>query len=562
MPSSEYDSTLSLGVTLRPYITAATNHYELNPGAIDRALRGEFDDEVNVLKSYFSVVQERDAAYLEQIQGLVAKRAERLESSGAYPDRRIQMIVPTYRESEHLGLFLEAVDKQFQTTDRRGWGVTFVFNYKIPYVNSREYEEYKTMQKIIHNFLVDRPYLKRHIDTIFYTRAANTDPELHSTSLARKVGEDVIMLERLHAGARLNQYEVAPFYLGLMDADITGLTDGLFGQIESELPDKQNDIPVIVRARGQFDRRDVKDNLYLHPLQMIWEGATAEIARGTGHNPFNIGRLSVVPAREFAMTGGGLPHLLEFTDEDIRRGIQIAWQLRFVNVKEVSSFETSARREKHVMSDLKQMLIDSEGRFDRYALECAALIRMYSVWANETYRGGESIEDAKNEVLTNIHEFQKIVPPQLIEVMANAFYRFTLFSVYAIDELWHSPHAPEIRQLRDQFLKGKIPYFRVQLGVIDFIRHLDQHDHARFESLRPLLEGVDQKARKSMVSILAEHDVVFQVDDSDPLCGIIERGKPDEEGILAKENFIVKAPIRIPANQVLYMHSVREELEV
>jgi hypothetical protein len=442
--------------------------------------------------------------------------------------------------------------------------VTFVIDHAIPYKNGYETGARKQMQQAVDTFLKQNPEMKPYVNYVFYTRRKDTAEAVLPVGLARKVGEDVLMYQRLKAQTG---QDAKPLYFGLMDIDTGNLTPGILAEMAASTAESATDRPRVIRARGSFDHADVQENLQLHPLQMMWEGATSAVGRNTKHNPFNIGRLSAAPAREVAITGGGFARRLEFPDEDIRHGIQIRWQLDNIDTVEIiGKYSTSPRREINTVNSILAMLESNGGVFDLETMECSALIRMYGNWDQHTFRrhlgnvGNDDNGSAAEQFdpMNTDEHFNQAVPRELIEAMANAFFRFTTFSIHAVDELSASDLVPEVQELRAKFLRGEMPYFRVQLNTLDIIRTIATQQPERFESLKPLLARVDEQARKSVSQILGENGVAFDITDQEPIYGIIEQPEPG----LERDRTILRAPFTIRADQTGYRKHIKEELGV
>ncbi len=554
----------------RPLITDCPAVYEPNAALIERVNRGEFVSQTTAFEQYFSKLQAGDAEYMKQVDRMVQARGTHLPGS-VDTSRRLQFVVPAYREGENIGTFLSAVKKQGEATPTTDWGVTFVIDHAVPYKNLRETSAVQRMRNEITSFIEQNPEYAGRVDSIVYARRAETTTPILPVGLARKVGEDVIMYERLLAAQR-GEETTTPLYLSQIDIDSSTLTPGLFAEIMEELPTEEADSPAIVRVRGSFDREDVKANPHLHPLQMMWEGATSQVGEHTKHNPFTIGRFSVIPARELAITGGGFAKKLPFPDEDIRKGIQIGWNLDNVDVVEVEGkYSTSARRELVMMNTLMQMSRETGGDFNLATLKCAALIDMYGDWAKHTYRkdlGNVTVYDTKDAFM-NSEYFNAPLPPVLIEQMANAFYRFTTFSMFAVDALADHPQAQEVQGLKNRFLKGEIPYFQVQLDTMTFIYDLARSDPQRFEKLKKLLAHIDRNAQQAVSNILTDNQVDFTLQDHEvPFYGIQEgrlKRRPDDGKQTDEEQRADKSPLRIrfkiTSDQTSYMDAIRQELE-
>lgn len=544
----------------RPYIVDCPQVYGPDTDLVDAVNRGTHVSETHAFASYFERLRAGDPDYMRQVDRIVEARAQQGHLTAEdMAQRRLQFVLPAYREGENITLVLANLKRQFEQTGLGEWGVTFVFDHAVPYRNAYEVTARRRMEGEIARFLTENPRLAPYIDTISFTRRSDTTTPILPVGLARKVGEDVLMAERLgsqHSG------ENSPFYLGLMDCDLTSISDGVVAEILHELPESSLVRPKIVRVRGSFDQDAVKQHPELHPLQMMWEGMTSEVARAS-HNPFTVGRMSVVPARELAMTGGGFPRQLEFPDEDIRHGEQIAWQVNGVQVAEVSgTYATSPRREIETVQSLLAMLRENGGQFTMATLEYASLVRMYGGWADHTYRDEFGNITGSNgsswDPLTNIDHFQQLVPPELIEVSANARYRFGLFSKFVVDELADHPDAPEITRLKERFLRGEVPSFMNEFNAVDLIRKIQREDPDRFARLLPALARADAKARQAIANILTANHILFSIDDGEPIY-ILEAdmlGEKTEE----RDSTPLCAPIHIHSDLSEYMEHIRHEL--
>lgn len=569
-PFVNVDAESSIDRGGRPFFYDCPSVYEPNHALIEALNQGEPVTEAAAFGEYFQNIEEKDPEYMVQIKSIVANRAQLFPDSSLTPPR-LRLIIPAYREGENMPRYLESMKQQFEQAGTDDTGVTFVIDYAIPHKNHNEEEAEAVMTDAVHTFLTTNPQYSGRVDYIAYTRAQDTPTPLLPVGLARKVGEDVIMYESWQNGQK-NGKETKPLYIGQMDIDADTMTPGLFGAIARELPGAEDTNPTIVRVRGSFNKQDVKANPHLHPLQMMWEGATSKVGEHTKHNPFTIGRLSVIPARELAVTGGGFAKKLDFPDEDIRKGIQIGWYLDNVDVVEVEGkYSTSARRELYMMNTLMQMSNETGGNFNLAILKCAALIDMYGDWAKNTYRkqlGNVTVYDTKDAFMSSEY-FHAPLPPALIEQMANAFYRFTTFSIFAVDSLADHPETPEVAKLKNRFLRGEIPYFQVQLDTMAFIYQLVRTDPSRFEKLKPLLAHADRSAQQAIVDILLEHNVDFTVLNREiPFYGIQEallKKRPQDGKQTDEEQRADQTPLhlrfKIGTDQTAYMQSIKRELE-
>lgn len=568
------------GFIYRPYMLEGPRVYERDNTLIERINRGEHVSEQEAFSSYFSRIEAQDPVYMQFVRDIAGGRAARFpESIAALQERKLQIIVPAYREGENISHFLENIRNQFDQSSNDDWGVTFVIDYATPYANTSENTAREEMHHAIAQFLERYPQYRSRIDWIYYVRNKNMDPPVLPVGLARKVGEDILMYERLEALKQRDERDnttLRPFYLGLMDIDTMDLSEGLLDEMVNATASSDRDIPRVIRAKGSFDSEGIKRSPHLLPLQLMWEGITSEVGRTTQHNPFNIGRLSAVPARELAVTGGGFTKRLSFTDEDIRHGIQIAWVLNDIKVVEPEGqYATSPRREVHTMDGVRQLVRNHGGSFDMETLGVAALIRMYGNWVNETFRdhlgNGNGEENGAHDVFSSNQEFSQAVPSKLIEVMTNAFYRFTAFSIYAIDELSQSSLAPEIQELREKFLRGEIAYFDVQLQTMDFIRKAAQ-DPERFKNLMPLLEKVDKKAKAAVSNVLRHNGINFSLDDTSPIYGLLELNEQPESSIYALlglngdtatsgDRIVLRAPFHIFPEQPGFLASSKRQIQ-
>lgn len=560
IPEPSYHERL-LEQSGRPHIIDCPQLYEPDQQLIDALNHGEFVSETHALSSYFVKQRAWDPQYMKQVDRIISKRAEQFPDAGkSMADRRLQFIIPAYREGGNITPLLQNLKNQFDQTGLGQWGVTFVFDYAIPYKNPSEDSAVKAMETEIEAFLAENPTLRPYIDTIFYTRRAGTTTPVLPVGLARKVGEDVIMSERLRAQNINGQ----PLYLGLMDCDLNTISDGTVTEILSSLPQNEGDPAKIIRVKGSFDRTALAQNPELHPLEMMWEGMTSEVGKNSKHNPFTVGRMSVVPARELAMTGGAFAKKLQFPDEDIRHGIQIAWQINDIATVEVTGkYATSPRREIDTVRSLLAMLRENGGKFTMETLEYASLIRMYGGWAQNTFRdefGNIHLEtDRSWNPLEDPEQFRQIIPSELLEVSANARYRFGLFSKFAIDELANHPDAPEIQALKNGFLRGDIPSFMVEFHAVDLIRMISQQDPARFERLKPALARADAKARQSIGNILSDNRIEYEIENPDTPIYILEANMLAPQSP-ERDNTPLRAPIHISPDMSGYMTTIRSEL--
>ena len=139
-----------------------------------------------------------------------------------------------------------------------------------------------------------------------------------------------------------------------------------------------------------------------------------------------------------------MPKKLRFIDEDVRRGIQIAWRFKIRVLETENTYATSSRRELHFMNALRSMVLGNKGKFTTEVLETAAMIRMYDnkVWATHDYR--RNLHNLARISSRSINNFSQEVPSHLIEAMVNAWYKFTLYSIFAIEQLWKNSATPYI----------------------------------------------------------------------------------------------------------------------
>lgn len=283
----------------RPLFESSPKVYKSNERLIEAANRGEIVTEAQAFEEYFETLAAEDGTYMGHIQQIVAGRASQFpEAVAALPNRKLQLVVPMYREGENIEQFLQNVKAQFEASEKKDWGITFVIDYAVPYRNPQEFNAFKLMKDKIEDFLKENPGYKPYIDYIFYGRKKDTDEPILPVGLARKVGEDVLMYEKLQEKKRSNSdNNTHPFYLGMMDIDAGNLDAGLLNEMAQMVPKTEQDMPNVIRVRGSFDKDNLRDNLQLHPLEMMWEGATSEVGTNTRHNPFPIGRLSAIPAR-------------------------------------------------------------------------------------------------------------------------------------------------------------------------------------------------------------------------------------------------------------------------
>ncbi|MBI3384899.1 hypothetical protein HY030_01765 [Candidatus Gottesmanbacteria bacterium] len=541
----------------RAYFADAPNMYERNVDLIESLNAGHTITDDDAMDWYFQRQRSVDPAYMREIDRIRAAR-QRLcpEAAALIPLRRLNLIIPTYREEAVLPSFLATMQRQFVGSKETDWGITFVFNYALPPKKENEFDSCRRMLDTIRTFLQENPRLRPRIDWITYATGPKLADKILPVSFARTVGEDTVMSERIATDIKNPQ----PFYLGLNDADVYSLSPGLINAMVAALPNMYNEPSRIIRVRGSYDRVDVRKNPHLHPLEMVWEGVTSAIGLTTTHNPFNIGRLSAVPARELAMTGGGFVNRLEFTDEDIRRGIQVAWQLPNTQTVEIPGYYvTSARRELETMDVAKFMMEQKGRRFDYEAMRHAALIEMYANFAARNYRSAESsdgVQLSTKNIFASDEAFSKAVPSSVIGAVVNAFHRFTLFGIFAIEKLQNSPHAEEVSKLRADFLKGAIPYFRVQLDTHEFLLNLPRNDARRYSKLRPLLGEVDEQSRTVVRQILEKYGIVF-TEDREPIYGLqelppLDPNLSDEENKRRRSGVVLKAPFYIAPTQPKY----------
>jgi hypothetical protein len=477
-------------------------------------------------------------------------------------EHRFQIVVPAYREGESIDHFLGLLKEQREADPTAEWGVTIVLNYAIPMAQQMESAAKQEVQDKIDAFLVNNPDMKGHLNYFFYYRRKDPAATMLPVALSRKVGEDVTMYQRMQQSLSKNSeapLEQPPLYLGMMDIDTGDLSPGVFNEVVQAINKKPEESAVIVRARGAFDRRDLKDHPSIFPLEMMWEGITSQVGRKSDHNPFNMGRFSAIPARELALTGGCFVGKLEFPDEDIRHGIQIAWQLPDVHTIEVDGgYTTSARREIGAVRDVAALVEHTKGAFTLQAMEVAALIRMYGNWGNELIRGKLSIDQAPDaDVYEDQKKFNKALPHDLIETTVNAFYRFTAFSIYAVDVLAQAGGAPEVAQWREEFLRAEKPYFRVQLDTLQLIRDISKNNPVEFERLKPLLAEVDAKARTAVREVLNENHVNYTVDESvGTIYGVLEEPEEGQE----RDHTVLQAPFKISEDQTRLASYIAQQL--
>ncbi|MCA9372086.1 hypothetical protein KC726_04260 [Candidatus Woesebacteria bacterium] len=469
---------------------------------IEEINKGEFVSEETAFHNYFSTMQRVDPDYFFQLERMVNNR----QKLGFTNNSQLQIVVPAYREGPSMSCFLRQIKDQCNNYGQLPCDFTFVFDHAVPYRNRYENTARKEMELAIKLFLESFPEISPHINFVSYKRRKSTNEPVLPVGLARKVGEDVLMLERLRKKEE-SSVELPPLYLGLMDIDTSNLSFGLFEEMHNLLPSLSTENPRIVRVQGSYDRNWLRMYPQLHALEMMWEGVFSAIGNKTRHNPFNIGRLSAVPARELAITGGGFPGKLNFTDEDIRHGIQIAWQLKNIQtVEPKGKYATSPRREIHTVNGVKQLLSESSD-LTVDLLQCAALIKMYAHWSQNMYRDQATPHE---DALLTYDAFMQHTSAPLIEGFTNAFFRFTAFSIIAIDEL--SDLAPEITELKNKFLSGEIAYFEVELGTIDFLRQLSKNPE-RTASLLSKLQNIVKKSTDIISQILQKNGIDFDLLD-------------------------------------------------
>lgn len=534
----------------RPLIVDCPKMYKPISPLLEREKRGDMPSEPEVLDAYFDQLEKGDFSYFQHIQAIAASRQTQFrEPSVQLPDRRMQVVIPVYREGENIDQLLEILKKQLQSDASPAWGATLVFNYAVPYANPHEFSKVRDMMAKVDAFRRDNPGLQRHIDYMTFARKKNTQTPIFPVALARKVGNDVIMYERKKMVAAAEN--PAPFYLSMMDADIVGVSEKLFDTILRALPENQADKPRIVRVRGSFDKREIKNDPFLHVFSELWEGATSAIGTRTTHNPFTVGRFSVIPMREHALTGGVLAKNLPFTDEDIRLALQIAARGIPIQTVEVNRYVTSARREVRTLQSLMQLLSDHNGRFDVETLECAALIRMYSHFAGNDHRSEFGNAGGGNG--------REAVPAALIQAMANAFYRFTTFSMFAVDRLYTSEDAPEVADLMRRFLAGDLAYFDVQIQTLKFIQDIFHNYPEWFESLKPTLADAEKLSRETIEEILKKNKIHYSyVEPEEPIYGITEPGARINVADNVSDGVILRAPFQIQEDQAEYMAVVSD----
>ncbi|CAN5153077.1 hypothetical protein BH09PAT2_BH09PAT2_11160 [soil metagenome] len=341
----------------RPHFIEAPTVYRPNDTLIEAANAGEIITEEEAFEGYFARMEAEDPEYMKQLHRIVETREKRYpEATNDRSDRRLQFIVPAYREGENMPTFLQALKTQFENSDELNWGVTFVIDHAFPYRNAYERTAKCKMEEEISLFIKENPQYAPHLDTVFFTRKKNTETPVLPIGLARKVGSDVLMYERMKA-TQQNQdgTQERPLYLGLMDMDTNPTTPDLASEMVGLLPKDTQEKAKIVRVKGSFLPEDVKANLCIHPMQMMWEGTTSEVGKNAWHTPFNIGRGSAIPARELAMTGGVFAGKLEFPDEDIRQGAQIKSRIHGIEtVEPVGRYATSSRREVNTVQGVIQ----------------------------------------------------------------------------------------------------------------------------------------------------------------------------------------------------------------
>lgn len=519
------------------FLTQCPTVYERNAVLTDRLLSEEPVSDTEAFSQYFARIQENDQEYWHFLLELNEQKRRRCpEAFKALPERRLQVIVPAYREGENSERFFGGLKQQFQETPGN-WGITVVINHEIPYKHSFEVSEAKAIEAGIEKFLDDNPSLHSRIDFVSYaTRHSDTNPILPN-SMARKVGEDLMMLEKLRSEAS-NQ---SPLYLGQMDMDGDFLLPtGMMRQALTQLPTSFSEKPVILRAKGSIEKEAIKTNPQMLVFQMVWEEGISAIGRLAKHNPFALGRFGIFPAREYALTGGGLARQLRFIDEDIRRNIQIAWTFPCQTIEIDGIYATSARREIHFMNALNDIVRRNGGKFTLEVLETAAMIRMYNNkdWATHDYR-----QNLGNDTSLSPSGPEKI-SPQLVEAMANAWCRFTLFSIFALDKLSSHPDAIEISHLRNKFLRGECAYLDIQLATNEFLRDLFLHDSARLERLKPALTEADEQARIAIRQMLDKYQVKFLEDKSERRFGVTEAQLATLHNV-GEDNLGIYSPFKI-----------------
>jgi hypothetical protein len=170
----------------RPYIKNCPAVYEPLQNLVEAENRGEHVSEAEAFQTYFERMQERDPDYMLQI----TRMADNFET--AFPEgveglanRRLQMVVPAYREGENMDNFLKVVKDQWDQSDQKDWGVTFVIDHAIPYKNGYETGARKQMQQAVDTFLKQNPEMKPYVNYVFYTRRKDTAEAVLPVGLAR-----------------------------------------------------------------------------------------------------------------------------------------------------------------------------------------------------------------------------------------------------------------------------------------------------------------------------------------------------------------------------------------
>jgi len=249
----------------------------------------------------------------------------------------------------------------------------------------------------------------------------------------------------------------------------------------------------------------------------------------------------------------------------MRKGVQIAWRFPIQTFETDKIYAHSDRREIHLMNRLRNMVRQKDGKFTVEVLETAAMIRLYNNrgdWATHDYRedlGNVSLASTSLETssLDDLEAFSREVPSPLIEAMVNAWCRFTLFSMFAIDKLWGNPDAIEIRELRNRFLTGEYAYLDIQLATYDFLRQLSHDKPERYKRLQPVLKEIDQKARIVIRQMLNKYNIRFTEKPTQEVYGLIKvpLGVQHDQ---QEENVEIDAPFQILPDQREFMDFIRQ----
>ncbi len=468
------------------------------------------------MRRYFQKIKRGDKKYWKLLLQLYNQKSNQFpESFNAILSHQLQIITPAYREGENLSRYFKGLLRQFKETPDC-WGVTIVINYEIPYKNPLELDAVKIMEDGVIHFLNKNPKYKSRLDFVTYSTSSKMNIPILPNSMARKVGEDLTMLCWMTANDN-----TVPNYLGMLDMDGDLSNSTLIKEVLNLLPRTTKVKPVIIRSKGVVDREAVRKNRHLFIFQIMWEGGISAVGRLTHHNPFALGRFGIFPAREYAISGGGMPKKLRFIDEDVRRGIQIAWRFKIRVLETENTYATSSRRELHFMNALRSMVLGNKGKFTTEVLETAAMIRMYDnkVWATHDYR--RNLHNLARISSRSINNFSQEVPSHLIEAMVNAWYKFTLYSIFAIEQLWKNSATPYINTLREKFLSGESSYLDIQIETYALLQEISKSNSLRSKKLFSILRSIDKKVRSVIRKILLKYQINFKENTSKKLSDLI-----------------------------------------